>query len=157
MIFYASSGPASYLASRSPFLFFLVPFPCSDLRFTKIVGSPVTIFHQGEDFAGKGPFLRAQSPCQKLPLGLTRHLVAVGKLLWVACYELVCFWLLGFGCYKWVALLLLWVNWVGLFLLLWVGSCALATVGRLLCIAGRSLRIALTRLLWASLWFGRYG
>ena len=49
-------------------------------------------------FRRQGPFLRAQSPCQKLPLDLTRHLVAVGKLLWVACYELVCFWLLGFGC-----------------------------------------------------------
>lgn len=93
MIFHASSGPASYLATRSPFLFFLVPFPCSDLHFTKIVGSPVNIFHQGEDFAGKVLF------CVHNLLVKSCLLAEPGIwLLWVSCCGLHAMSWTVFGC-----------------------------------------------------------
>lgn len=126
---------------------------CSYLHFPKIVGPPVP---QGEDFAGEVFFLCVISLSKAGPrliqalvavvlIAIVRWLVgcpglvAVGKLLWVACYELVIFKVLGVGCYKRLAFFLLWIVRFGSFLLLWVFSCALVVVGRLLRAAGWSL------------------
>lgn len=129
-VFHAWLGPSPYLASRAAFLF------STHTSASPSFGSSVT-FHQGEDFAGV-IFFYAQSPSQKLALGLSklwfdccsvaRRLLrfgCCGKFLWLYAVS----WSL-FGCSGlivtseslfccWGLLILLWVEFVVVLYSLW--------------------------------------